>query len=97
MTEKIPHNVRGVIRSTLTRRVFLAGVLALPAGCNAPGAGLLNAGANYGPATNEPFPIAGIDLSARNPELLRLNADCIWFRQMVARFAMPSELDGRRR
>jgi lipoprotein-anchoring transpeptidase ErfK/SrfK len=71
MTEKIPHDVRGVISSTLTRRVFLAGVLALPAGCNAPGVGLLNAGANYGPVINEPFPIAGIDVSTRNPESLR--------------------------
>ncbi len=71
MTEEIPHIVRGAINSALSRRVFLAGVLALPAGCNAPGGGLLTAGANYAPVTNEPFPIAGIDLSARNPELLR--------------------------
>ncbi len=71
MTEMIPHNVRGAINSTLTRRVFLAGVLALPAGCNAPGLGTLYAGVNYAPVTNEPFPIAGVDLSARNPELFR--------------------------
>jgi lipoprotein-anchoring transpeptidase ErfK/SrfK len=71
MTEMIPHNVRRAIASPLSRRVFLAGVLALPAGCNAPGLGALNAGASYGPVTNEPFPIAEVDLSARNPELLR--------------------------
>ena len=71
MIEKIPHHVRGAINSTLTRRVFLAGVLALPAGCNAPGTGLVSAGANYGPVANEPFPITGIDVSARDPELLR--------------------------
>jgi lipoprotein-anchoring transpeptidase ErfK/SrfK len=71
MTEKIPHNVRSAINATLTRRVFLAGVLALPAGCNAPGTGSVSAGATYGPVTNEPFPITGIDVSARDPELLR--------------------------
>jgi hypothetical protein len=32
MTETIPQPIRGAIRSTLSRRVFLAGVLALPAG-----------------------------------------------------------------
>ena len=71
MTEMIPHDARGAIASRLSRRVFLAGVLALPAGCNAPGLGALNAGAAYGPVANEPFPIAGIDLSDRNPDLLR--------------------------
>jgi lipoprotein-anchoring transpeptidase ErfK/SrfK len=65
MTEKIPHNLRGAINSSLSRRVFLAGVLALPAGCNAPGRGTLYAGAN------EPFPIPDVDLAARDPELLR--------------------------
>ena len=71
MTEMIPHDARGAIASTLSRRVFLAGVLALPAGCNAPGLGALYTGANYGPVANEPFPIAAIDLSDRSPELLR--------------------------
>ncbi len=71
MAEKIMRDVRGAINSRLTRRVFLAGVLAFPAGCNAPGTGWVNAGANYGPVTNEPFPIDGIDLGARSPELFR--------------------------
>ena len=71
MTATIPQPVRGAIRSTLSRRVFLAGVLALPAGCNAPGLGALNAGFAYGPVGNEPFPIAGIDLVGRDPSLLR--------------------------
>ena len=71
MTETIPHSVQGAINSALTRRVFLAGVLTLPAGCNAPGLGALYAGAYYGPVINEPFPIAGVDLSGRDPELLR--------------------------
>ncbi len=71
MTEKVPHNVRSAISPILTRRIFLAGVLALPAGCNAPGGGWMNAGAYYGPVTNEPYPIAGIDLSTRSPELFR--------------------------
>jgi lipoprotein-anchoring transpeptidase ErfK/SrfK len=71
MTEAITHNIRAAINSTLSRRVFLAGVLALPAGCNAPGPGALNAGAVYGPVTNEPFPIAEVDLGARDPELAR--------------------------
>ena len=67
----VRHNIRGAINSTLTRRIFLAGVLALPAGCNAPGLGALNEGFAYGPVGNEPFPIAGIDLSGRDPGLLR--------------------------
>jgi lipoprotein-anchoring transpeptidase ErfK/SrfK len=71
MTETIPHSVQGAINSALTRRVFLAGVLTLPAGCNAPGLGALYAGAYYGPVINEPFPIPGVDLSGRDPELLR--------------------------
>jgi lipoprotein-anchoring transpeptidase ErfK/SrfK len=71
MTEMIPHYIREAINSTLSRRLFLAGVLALPAGCNAPELGALYAGVNYAPVTNEPFPIAGVDLSARNPELFR--------------------------
>ena len=45
----------------LSRRVFMAGVLALPAGCNAPGA--LNG------AINERFAIP--DLGPRDPELQR--------------------------
>jgi len=71
MTDTIPHNDRRAIGPTLSRRVFLAGVLALPAGCNAPGLGALNAGFAYGPVGNEPFPIAGIDLVGRDPSLLR--------------------------
>ena len=71
MTETIPHRRSRSDRSTLSRRVFLAGVLALPAGCNSPGLGALYASAAYGPVANEPFPIPGIDLSDRNPELLR--------------------------
>ena len=71
MTEKISLNIRGAINSLLTRRVFLAGVLALPAGCNAPGNGLMSASANYGPVTDGSYPIAGVDLSGRDPELLR--------------------------
>jgi lipoprotein-anchoring transpeptidase ErfK/SrfK len=71
MTEKNPNTVRGGINSTLTRRVFLAGVLFVPAGCNAPGSGLTYAGANYGPVTNDEFPIPAIDVSARDPGLFR--------------------------
>ena len=64
MTATIPQPVRGAIRSTLSRRVFLAGVLALPAGCNAPGL-------RYGAIGNEPFPVPDVDLAARDPELAR--------------------------
>ena len=60
-----------------TRRAFVTGLLLLPAGCAAPG---LNGGAGgfgslgsgeYGPVTNEPYPIAGIDTSGRDPSLAR--------------------------
>ena len=61
MTDMIPPNVRRAVGATLSRRVFMAGVLALPAGCNAPGA--LNG------AVNERFPIP--DLGPRDPELQR--------------------------
>jgi lipoprotein-anchoring transpeptidase ErfK/SrfK len=71
MTETIPHNIRAAFNTTLSRRVFLAGLLALPAGCNTPGGGGFYGAAAYGPVANERFPIAGIDLSERNPELLR--------------------------
>jgi len=71
MTETIPHSDRGAVVSTLSRRVFLAGVLALPAGCNSPGLGALNAGSAYGPVSNEPFPIPEVDLNGRDPQLLR--------------------------
>lgn len=69
MTDTMPYNVREVTNSTLTRRVFLVGLLALPAGCNT--AGSLNAGANYAALTNERFPVPSVDVSGRNPELLR--------------------------
>jgi lipoprotein-anchoring transpeptidase ErfK/SrfK len=67
MTETTPPNNRGPIVSTLSRRVFMAGVLALPAGCNAPGAMY----GSYGPITNEKFPIADVDLAERDPQLAR--------------------------
>jgi lipoprotein-anchoring transpeptidase ErfK/SrfK len=65
MTEKIPHNLQGAINSTLSRRVFLAGVLALPAGCNAPGGGALY------PGVTERFPVPDYDLGMRDPQLVR--------------------------
>jgi lipoprotein-anchoring transpeptidase ErfK/SrfK len=67
MTETPPHNDRRSILSTLSRRVFLGAVLALPAGCNAPG-GFYG---GYGAVTNDKFPIAEVDLAERDPALAR--------------------------
>jgi lipoprotein-anchoring transpeptidase ErfK/SrfK len=67
MTETTPHSDRGPIVSTLSRRVFLGAVLALPAGCNAPG-GFYG---GYGAISNDRFPIAEVDLAERDPALAR--------------------------
>ena len=71
MTDETPHPFHAATGSTLSRRVFIAGVLLLPAGCDAPEVGFLTAGVNYGPVFNEPYPIAGLDLTTRDPQLLR--------------------------
>ena len=67
MTETTPHSDRGPTVSTLSRRVFLGAVLALPAGCNAPG-GFYG---GYGAISNDRFPIAEVDLAERDPALAR--------------------------
>ena len=54
----------------LFRRLLAAGALAALAGCNAPGAGLMSMNA-YGPVTNEPYPIAAIDVVGRDSDLNR--------------------------
>ncbi len=67
--------------NSLDRRFFITGLLALPAGCASRGSGELepgggsainlNAAAMYGPIDSEPFPVEGIDIADRDPELFR--------------------------
>ena len=61
----------GVIKSSWMSGGLLMGIAMLVAGCNATGPNRLAASASYGPVGNEPYPIAGIDLSSRSSDLLR--------------------------
>ena len=61
----------GVIKTSWISSGLILGLAMLLAGCNASGPNALNASANYGPVSNEPYPIAGIDLSNRSSELAR--------------------------
>ncbi len=53
----------------VSRRVFVAGLIALPAAGCAPGLG--GGAANYGPISSEPYPIPALDTGNRNPDLFR--------------------------
>ena len=71
MIGKFAQDILGAMRSGLIKSVVLAGVAAGLAGCNTAGLNPLTAAANYGPVYNEPYPIAGVDISSRDPSLLR--------------------------
>ncbi len=70
MTEKIDPNRPRPADVVLTRRVLLAGLALLPAGC-APQRGSPGLAGDYGPITDGSFTVAGLDTSRRNPDLLR--------------------------
>ncbi len=71
MIEKSAQDKHAAIRSAAIRLLVLAGVAAGLAGCNNAGFAPLNAAYEYGPITNEPYPIEAIDVSRRDPSLLR--------------------------
>jgi lipoprotein-anchoring transpeptidase ErfK/SrfK len=71
MTETFHRTHPPIAERALTRRAAIVGLVLFPAGCTTQRFAPPAVGGNYGPITNEPFPVPGLDVSRRDPELLR--------------------------
>lgn len=71
MTEAFDQNRPRLTETPLTRRAALLALALLPAGCATQRIMPPSTGGDYGPISGEPFPVPALDVSQRDPDLLR--------------------------